>query len=314
VPQTINTNLVSLNAQRNLSTSQSALSTSMQRLSSGLRVNSAKDDAAGLAIAERMHTQVRGMNVAMRNANDGISLAQVAEGALGKTSDLFQRMRELAVQAANGTNSEADRLSLNEEFTQLAQEATRTLAGTTFNNTPVLASSNATVYQIGANNSTSGVDQISIQPFDWAGTDGSYINAVLGSDILLGTNGPTSVISGSDGSSALLAITAIDSAINQLNSQRGTFGAVQNRLRMWWPRSWCRQRTRAPHAAASWMPTTRPRPPACRVHRSCSRPAMPWWRRPTSCRSRCCRCCSARHSRTSAGMRGLPSSAAPACR
>jgi flagellin len=230
VPQTINTNLVSLNAQRNLSTSQSALSTSMQRLSSGLRVNSAKDDAAGLAIAERMHTQVRGMNVAMRNANDGISLAQVAEGALGKTSDLFQRMRELAVQAANGTNSEADRLSLNEEFTQLAQEATRTLAGTTFNNTPVLASSNATVYQIGANNSTSGVDQISIQPFDWAGTDGSYINAVLGSDILLGTNGPTSVISGSDGSSALLAITAIDSAINQLNSQRGTFGAVQNRF------------------------------------------------------------------------------------
>ncbi len=230
MPQTINTNLVSLNAQRNLSTSQSALSTSMQRLSSGLRVNSAKDDAAGLAIAERMHTQVRGMNVAMRNANDGISLAQVAEGALGKTSDLFQRMRELAVQAANGTNSEADRLSLNEEFTQLAQEATRTLAGTTFNNTPVLASSNATVYQIGANNSTSGVDQISIQPFDWAGTDGSYINAVLGSDILLGTNGPTSVISGSDGSSALLAITAIDSAINQLNSQRGTFGAVQNRF------------------------------------------------------------------------------------
>ena len=230
MPQTINTNLVSLNAQRNLSTSQSALSTSMQRLSSGLRVNSAKDDAAGLAIAERMHTQVRGMNVAMRNANDGISLAQVAEGALGKTSDLFQRMRELAVQAANGTNSEADRLSLNEEFTQLAQEATRTLAGTTFNNTPVLASSNATVYQIGANNSTSGVDQISIQPFDWAGTDGSYINAVLGSDILLGTNGLTSVISGSDGSSALLAITAIDSAINQLNSQRGTFGAVQNRF------------------------------------------------------------------------------------
>ncbi|MFY7915224.1 MAG: flagellin FliC, partial [Rubrivivax sp.] len=101
MPQTINTNLVSLNAQRNLSTSQSQLSTAMQRLSSGLRVNSAKDDAAGLAIAERMHTQVRGMNVAMRNANDGISMAQVGEGALGKVSDLFQRMRELAVQSAN---------------------------------------------------------------------------------------------------------------------------------------------------------------------------------------------------------------------
>src|SRR2546427_208729 len=97
----INTNLVSLNAQRNLSTSQSSLSTTMQRLSSGLRVNSAKDDAAGLAIAERMNAQVRGMNVAMRNANDGISMAQTAEGALGKLSDNLQRMRELAVQAAN---------------------------------------------------------------------------------------------------------------------------------------------------------------------------------------------------------------------
>ena len=104
MPQTINTNLVSLNAQRNLNTSQASLSVSMQRLSSGLRVNSAKDDAAGLAIAERMHTQVRGMNMAMRNANDGISLAQVGEGALGKVGDLFQRMRELAVQSANGTD------------------------------------------------------------------------------------------------------------------------------------------------------------------------------------------------------------------
>ena len=127
MPQTINTNLVSLNAQRVLSTSQLSLATSMQRLSSGLRVNSAKDDAAGLAIAERMHTQVRGMNVAMRNANDGISMAQVGEGALGKTSDMFQRMRELAVQSANGTNTAADRISLNEEYMQLAQEVTRTL-------------------------------------------------------------------------------------------------------------------------------------------------------------------------------------------
>jgi flagellin len=137
--QTINTNLVSLNAQRNLSASQSSLATSMQRLSSGLRINGAKDDAAGLAIAERMNTQVRGMSVATRNANDAISLAQTAEGALGKVGDIFQRMRELAVQAANGTNSEADRLSLNEEFAQLAQEATRTLGGTQFNGQNVLA-------------------------------------------------------------------------------------------------------------------------------------------------------------------------------
>ena len=228
--QTINTNLVSLNAQRNLSASQSSRATSMQRLSSGLRIIGAKDDAAGLAIAERMNTQVRGMSVATRNANDAISLAQTAEGALGKVGDIFQRMRELAVQAANGTNSEADRLSLNEEFAQLAQEATRTLGGTQFNGQNVLATTASTTFQIGANNATSGVDQITVASFDWAGTTGSNINAVLGSTILTGTNGPTSVISGSDGSAALLAITAIDSAINQVNSQRGTFGAVQNRF------------------------------------------------------------------------------------
>src|SRR5688572_18072715 len=109
MPMTINTNLVSLNAQRNLSNSQSSLATSMQRLSSGLRVNSAKDDAAGQAIAERMNTQVRGMNVAIRNANDAISLSQTAEGALGKVGDMLQRMRELAVQSANATNGSADR-------------------------------------------------------------------------------------------------------------------------------------------------------------------------------------------------------------
>src|SRR5574338_406243 len=107
--QTINTNVASLNAQRNLSKSQSSLATSMQRLSSGLRINSAKDDAAGLSIAERMNSQVGGMNVAMRNANDGISLAQTAEGALGKVADSPQRMRELAVQARNATNNSSDR-------------------------------------------------------------------------------------------------------------------------------------------------------------------------------------------------------------
>ena len=110
--QTINTNVLSLNAQRNLASSQSSLATSMQRLSSGLRVNSAKDDAAGLAIAERMNAQIRGINVAMRNANDGISLAQTAEGALANVSDALQRMRELAVQSANATNSDADRDNL----------------------------------------------------------------------------------------------------------------------------------------------------------------------------------------------------------
>ena len=109
MPSVINTNISSLNTQRNLNTSQAALSTSIQRLSTGLRVNSAKDDAAGLAIAERMSTQVRGLNVAARNANDGISLSQTAEGALGKVGDMLQRMRELSVQSANATNSDSDR-------------------------------------------------------------------------------------------------------------------------------------------------------------------------------------------------------------
>src|SRR5258707_15707598 len=133
MPMTINTNLISMNAQRNLNMSQSSLSTSMQRLLSGLRVNSAKDDAAGLAIAERMNSQVRGMNVAIRNSNDGISLAQTADGALAQVGNSLQRMRELAVQARNSTNSSSDKGSLNKEFSQLQSEITRVPRGTTFN-------------------------------------------------------------------------------------------------------------------------------------------------------------------------------------
>src|SRR5690606_15224886 len=119
--QIINTNLMSLNSQRNLNSTQNALSTSIQRLSSGLRVNSAKDDAAGLAIAERMKAQVGGMNVAIRNANDAISFSQTAEGALGKLNDMAQRMRDLAVQSANATNSESDRDNLDAEFQALKE-------------------------------------------------------------------------------------------------------------------------------------------------------------------------------------------------
>ena len=225
MPQTINTNLVSLNAQRNLSGSQSSLALSMQRLSSGLRVNSAKDDAAGLAIAERMNSQVRGMGVAMRNANDAISLSQTAEGALGKVGDLFQRMRELAVQSSNGTNSDSDRASLNQEFVQLAQEATRTLGGTKFNGQNILANSNAATFQIGANNSTD-IDQISVTGFDWAAN--TDINALLGSAVITGTTAPTVEITSA--ANAQTALTKLDSAINAVNSQRATYGAVQNRF------------------------------------------------------------------------------------
>ena len=223
--QTINTNLVSLNAQRNLAASQGALATSMQRLSSGLRVNSAKDDAAGLAIAERMNAQVRGMNVAMRNANDAISLSQTAESSLGKVGDIFQRMRELAVQSANGTNSDSDRLSLNEEYVQLAQEATRTLGGTQFNGRNILASADANVFQIGANNSTD-IDRISVDGFDW--TAATEITNVLSNAVLTGAGTPTMEIT--DTATSQAAIAAIDTAINAVNSERASFGAIQNRF------------------------------------------------------------------------------------
>ena len=122
MPTTINTNMASLSAQRALQSTDSSLGTSMKRLSTGLRINSAKDDAAGLAIAERMTSQVRGMTVASRNANDAISLAQTAEGALGKVGESLQRMRELAVQSANSTNGTSDRANLNEEYKALAGE------------------------------------------------------------------------------------------------------------------------------------------------------------------------------------------------
>jgi flagellin len=149
---TINTNVMSMNAQRNLLSSQGSLATSMQRLSSGLRVNSAKDDAAGLAIAERMNAQIKGLSVAARNANDGISLAQTAEGALGKVGDMLQRMRELAVQSANATNSSDDRDALQAEVKQLSDEIDRVSQQTSFNGKKVLDGSfTAASFQVGAN-------------------------------------------------------------------------------------------------------------------------------------------------------------------
>ncbi|OUR90548.1 flagellin [Gammaproteobacteria bacterium 42_54_T18] len=152
MPQIINTNISSINAQRNLNKSQGALQTSLQRLSSGLRINSAKDDAAGLAISNRFTTQVRGLNVAVRNANDGISFAQTTESALEEISTALQRMRDLGVQSANDTNSASDRLSLQAEVSQLVAEIERIAQTTTFNNRPVLDGSNATLsFQIGAN-------------------------------------------------------------------------------------------------------------------------------------------------------------------
>ncbi|MDR0225011.1 MAG: flagellin FliC [Burkholderiaceae bacterium] len=225
----INTNLVSLNAQRNLNTSQSSLSTTMQRLSSGLRVNSAKDDAAGLAIAERMNAQVRGMNVAMRNANDGISMAQTAEGALGKISDNLQRMRELAVQAANDTNGNTDRGSLDKEFKQLAQEIARVIGSTSFNGRQLLNSSDPTVFQVGAN--TGADNQITISAVDLSGASGLNVDSASTPPSLLGALG-TLAGTGATASAAdaRLSMAAIDTALDLVNNTRATFGAAQNRF------------------------------------------------------------------------------------
>ena len=150
--QTINTNLNTLTAQRNLSTNQASLSQSITRLSSGLRINSAKDDAAGLSISERFTSQIRGLNQAARNANDGISLSQTAEGALGSSSSILQRIRELAVQSANATNSASDRSALNQEVSQLSAELNRIAQTTQFNGQNILDGSfTSATFQVGAN-------------------------------------------------------------------------------------------------------------------------------------------------------------------
>jgi len=215
----INTNIASLNAQRNLSQSQSSLATSMQRLSSGLRINSAKDDAAGLAIAERMNAQVRGMNVAVRNANDGISLAQTAEGALSKVGDSLQRMRELAVQSRNATNSSSDKDSLNKEFSQLQSEITRVLGGTSFNGKAMLgAAATALTFQVGAN--TTANDTITVTTTDM--TQASQITAVTASTAVIDNTATGGAID--------TVINNIDTAIDNVNNTRATFGATQSRF------------------------------------------------------------------------------------
>ena len=215
--QIINTNLQSLNAQRNLSSSQSSLSVSMQRLSSGLRVNSAKDDAAGLAIADRMNAQVRGMNVAVRNANDGISLAQTAEGALSKVGDSLQRMRELAVQARNATNTTSDLDSIGKEYAQLGQEIGRVIGGTTFNGKAILGNDAGTqTFQIGAN--TTANDSVDVVTNNM--TNDATITAVT-SGVIDNSSTPDTLKT---------VIDNIDAAITTVSGQRAILGASQNRF------------------------------------------------------------------------------------
>ena len=180
----INTNMASLNAQRNITRSQGSLSTALQRLSSGLRINSAKDDAAGLAISERMTSQIRGLNQAARNANDGISLAQTAEGAIGEIGNNLQRLRELAVQSANATNSASDRASLDSESTQLINEITRVASQTSFNGITLLDGTfTAQTFQVGANANQT----ISVTSIADARATGLGSNILLAAGTLMGT-------------------------------------------------------------------------------------------------------------------------------
>lgn len=213
----LNTNVASLNAQRHVSASKSAMETSLERLSSGKRVNSAKDDAAGLAIAERMTAQARGMAVAYRNANDGISLSQTAEGALGVVGDHVQRMRELAVQSSNATNTDAqDRVALNQEYQALASEVGRVLTQTSFNGKFVLgANAGAQAFQVGANAG----ETVTITTTNLT-TDAS-VTAVL-------AGGASAAID--TAANASTAITALDATLDKINSERAVYGAAQSRF------------------------------------------------------------------------------------
>jgi flagellin len=216
MPQIINTNIASLNAQRNLNTSQGSLHTALERLSSGLRVNSAKDDAAGLAIATRMTAQSRGMTVAIRNSNDGISLAQTAEGAMGQLRDHLLRMRDLAVQAANGTNTPGDRSALQAEFSQLQAEISRIIEQTKFNGKAILgASAGSNEFQVGANAG----EKVTVTTTTLSNT--ANFTTVYSTEISIG---------GSTADYASDAIAMVDAALTTINSQRSTLGAAQARF------------------------------------------------------------------------------------
>ncbi|APV51415.1 flagellin [Betaproteobacteria bacterium GR16-43] len=242
MPQIINTNVASLNAQRNLNTSQSALAVSLQRLSSGLRINSAKDDAAGLAISERMTTQIKGLNQAVRNANDGVSLAQTAEGALSQSGQLLQRMRELAIQSANSTNSASDRSAIQSEVNQIKDELNRVASTTTFNGLKILDGSFQNQgFQVGANaNQTIGVSIAGVAATDLANYSVSGVStsanqgtgqAAAAAAALPGANviaAQTLTISGAKGTSTV-AVTAGNSAYTvatNVNAASGTTGVT----------------------------------------------------------------------------------------
>jgi flagellin len=214
MPLVIQTNMASLEAEKNLNSTTSKLTVSFNRLSSGYRINTAADDAAGLAISESMNMQIRSYTVAERNANDGISMAQTAEGALGQMTSLLDRMRELAVQAANGTLSSTDRSYINTEFLSLQSEMDRIQKSTTYDGQALLATTSSSIqFQVGINNVTS--DQIAV-------TFGG-----LGLTTLLAA---TTSTAGAGATAALNALNRIDGALSIITTKRANFGAVMNRL------------------------------------------------------------------------------------
>ncbi len=211
----VNSNLASLNAQRNLNRSQMDLNLSLQRLSSGLRINSAKDDAAGLFTAQQMTRDIRGLNQAVRNAGDGISLAQTAEGALGEIANNLQRIREIAIQAANATVG--DRTGLQKEVDQLTQEISRIVQTTNFNGTQLLSGTTSLTFQVGASGTAD--NQVSLSTVNMTGIAGYAASLTA-----------TGTVDVSTAANASAAMSAVGTAIDSVNQSRATYGALQNRF------------------------------------------------------------------------------------
>jgi len=217
MPASINTNVSALNAQAALAKNSRAMSTAMEQLSTGSRVNSAKDDAAGMAIGTSMTSQVRGLNQAVRNLNDGVNLLQTAEGALGETTNMLQRMRELAVQSASGTYSTTQRSYLATEFLALGSQIESIASQTTWNGYTVLTG-------------TAGDTSNGSFAFQAGQTSGQTITVAISQMGLTGLSMTAAAVGVSTAASASLAITSIDAAINTVNSQRATIGAAINRM------------------------------------------------------------------------------------
>jgi flagellin len=227
----INTNIASINSQRMLTQTNNNLKTSMERLSSGLRVNSAKDDAAGLAIGNKMTSQIRGMTVAIRNANDGISMAQTAEAAMGSITETIQRMRDLAVQSSNtGSVNAADQAKLQTEFEQLQSEISRIITNTEFNGKKILNGGlSGMVFQVGAN--TTSDNRISITVNNLASATSTGLGSILMSSVVIGGSAGTSAgVTPKTAVSIGLVIDGLDKALTTIDTFRSTLGAMQNRF------------------------------------------------------------------------------------